>query len=490
MPLCLALALFAPSPSFARNHAIIAGGGCIDLSKGQDFFQSQVNFKEAAFKKMGWDTQRFFADETATRKVTPAGASAPIDVQTDQQFTLQHLEAALDPDAVGDDGKPLYAPGDQVLLSIDTHGMMATPGHPHEICMKDGDGIDRWVPVTQLKAALDKLAAKCDPASAKCVHITVTDGSCYGGGSIPELAGKNVCVISGAPTTHTGQGNDVSLGIVGDMIARAGLGAKFFKDHPVDPPFHPEGVKRMLSANPDVLPSDGKVSMEELFLHARDQGPYGEDHQLAQISSDVEGVGDQVAMTLPFSEVHLDPSTAKTADARNRLDRMEAAYQDARFDAQGRPCAGTALGEIGRQLEQLDAAVNAATPEARADKAYLQSELGKMCWDSPNHHCLHSLAEARDLMSSYVRETKDMWDTTADYNSLLEKGTLANGDAPPDSLAAAKARLKAKLRSVEDSHFKLRYMPLENALYLASYMNERRKHLDDDKTKACRDFTL
>jgi hypothetical protein len=75
--------------------------------------------------------------------------------------------------------------GDQVLLVIDTHGAVRTPGEAtHSVALEGGE-----------RVSLDELRALRDKLAKAGVQVAIVDHSCYSGASL-ALADENTCVLA------------------------------------------------------------------------------------------------------------------------------------------------------------------------------------------------------------------------------------------------------------------------------------------------------
>ncbi|MBI3555764.1 MAG: hypothetical protein HY074_05840 [Deltaproteobacteria bacterium] len=490
----IALSLAFSLPAFAINHAIVTGGCKINKENDAEFHQ-EANFVHDSFKAVGWKTSLTYGEG----------------------FTAAALQAMLNPDA--------FASNDQLLLSISSHG---EEGPPHQICLGDG----RLIDTTELKPLLDKLAAKG-------VKVSVVDNSCFSGGSVKALAGKNVCVVSATYDNVTSFLPSIGTSMTGRLLAKELKNASSaraaqirkvmaaYKDLPID----------LKALGKDDAELEGKgMSLEELFLSARSHRGLKPGEGMAnnysppQISSDVGNGGFRLREAFPayfdFFSMKDKAKSRATTDAFFKKDYFSAAAACAPDNP------FTLFIEFMANLDSI----------ANHDKVTtLLKENG-----------FADLEDVRNQFKDYVKRRGEVWQTwkkaSAEHNAVLKELDqdensdlkdyllLAKKKAALESSAAAfddptqKGEIVAKLKALEDHYHvadrkaaiesdpKLNalfatykrteaaydqaqaldaktsgeklYPKLETVFYQAQYLKQRQENKKDEKAKACSDFSL
>lgn len=102
--------------------------------------------------------------------------------------------------------------GDQLMVSIDTHGARASNEKTHSIAVSGGGATD----LSSLAGAnivnLDTLQKLVDVANLKGVKLAIVDMSCFSGNTL-NLKGSNTCIISASGPNHYGYSGTVDLGL-------------------------------------------------------------------------------------------------------------------------------------------------------------------------------------------------------------------------------------------------------------------------------------
>ena len=169
--ICVALLLCA-SPAFAKKTVILAGGGCEDPRRSNQF---RDNFEQSvqAYRRMGWEVVVLY-----DRGGQVGGGPA-------RPFEVQEFERTVRSTLAGSGG------GDEVMLQIMTHGSRGDHGYCFHESL-DGSGI---YPARKLSSLIQEELARKGRARPQ---LAVYDQSCFGGGSLDVLGSENVCVVSSA----------------------------------------------------------------------------------------------------------------------------------------------------------------------------------------------------------------------------------------------------------------------------------------------------
>ncbi|HAZ13130.1 MAG: hypothetical protein A2X86_15310 [Bdellovibrionales bacterium GWA2_49_15] len=471
----LTFTLFS-TPAWAKNIAIMgaASGQCVDLAKGQDYFEKDTRFMSNAMKKMGWETTTFTGNPR----------------EGESEFMLNTFMQSLNQ----------AGSGDQLFINLNTHGsreqegFSGAPGAVHSICFQGPGGEQHWVSMRTIKEKIAQLASQG-------VKVAVLDSSCYGGGAISQLAGENVCVVSGTTANLTNQGNDVSLSMVAQLAVKKlprGEQDELFQNYPMPglSALRANGVGARMSV--DVSQSEG-VSMENLFLNARTFGAFGHEHMPAQISSDVEGYGHSLGRAL--APLGLAPEYAVTragvinsSMSANVIEAVVASNMqggDARAYYDKYSCAtfDNPFWQVEDFIDQIKTVLaqkklrNEVLSEDEVLMARTLQRLG-----------FNSLEDAQKKMRAYVNERVRLYNEIkilAARIQAYDQDRLPDGKFPPDITRLRKADLK-KMEKAYLDHARLNANSLserlDKAYYLAQYIAQRKTTHEDPKARACADF--
>ena len=169
-------------------------------------------------------------------------------------------------------------PPAQVLIHVITHGSFKG-GHGWAIAGEDitqsvdGDILTGTIlKVSKIKNLLNQIAENG-------TKVAVIDGSCFSGGSINELSGKNICVISSTISNQTTMG----VGVIAPFMKR------FMESL--------DKIDKSMDLN-----GDNKVDLEELYLISRRSSLAINHHNAPMISSQPDISEDILSKPILFNK--------------------------------------------------------------------------------------------------------------------------------------------------------------------------------------------
>jgi hypothetical protein len=231
-------------------RAVVFGGSCEEGSTTNDFHDSFVTIS-AALNGAGWDVRPLFAGDSAHCSVastdpscqgsSPAANCCPAGLDlTEWSVTAIAQAAGKDPSTVGRASKGALiqslqqaatelSPGDELLLVIDTHGYgeqaKGQTYWDHGICVSSDrphGTVANFDPASNQMNAANKeglmymsdpdLQASLKKLQSAGVKMGFLDDSCYGGGSIPQLAAYGCTMASTTAQLVNFENDDTSSG--------------------------------------------------------------------------------------------------------------------------------------------------------------------------------------------------------------------------------------------------------------------------------------
>jgi len=179
--LILSIYAFLPVNGYTQvKQAIIFGGNCNEeVSPIQSLMTRDMSANADSLRKEKWrSTLLHDSDSVLKNKEAPASKEKLIEYLKN---SVNHLKT-----------------GDQLLLTIQTHGKQEQAGKSHEICMNNGEGMP--IDDQQFLEILSK-------AKAKGIRLGILTDACYGGSAVEKLSSYG-CILSTqskyAPATGRG----------------------------------------------------------------------------------------------------------------------------------------------------------------------------------------------------------------------------------------------------------------------------------------------
>lgn len=206
---CLLLT-FAGSASAQTNHLLVMGGGGEPKNRASTIFDAELASLGAfARNNTQWKPSVIFDGGHAQTEAIVTQHFGPFNAAT-QSFSAKNFEALI-----GVYERRLSSgeikPGDKLLIHINSHGALRTPGveETHRISTSDGQA-------TNLQSLggptvpLDRLKKLTELAAQKGVRLGIVDLSCHSGSTL-NLANANTCVIAATGPEHFSYGGGASF---------------------------------------------------------------------------------------------------------------------------------------------------------------------------------------------------------------------------------------------------------------------------------------
>lgn len=169
--------------AFAKKETILFGGGGEPQGVNSTIFDATYANYEPFSKDSGWQARSYFngghAKSEALAQQKLGGANKPMTAQNMNAEISTLKERLMNGDLKA---------GDQLLLTIATHGEKKATESTHKIATTDG------------VFNVDELKSLRDLAEKKGVSLAIIDFSCYSGNTL-KLGSDKTCVISGAADT-------------------------------------------------------------------------------------------------------------------------------------------------------------------------------------------------------------------------------------------------------------------------------------------------
>jgi len=202
-PLVIVLSSLESFADLPVRQAILFGGNCEDPAKAKNDFLEPMSRLARNLKKKGWEVKPIFGERPKGEcelsisdpkcafwdisSLATAVGKTPKDIpEATSSNMLRMLDEAYDQ----------IPSGGELLFVINTHGSQENlaEGVPHKICTADPAGPGNWEAYKYDINSPDFLQ-RLRKLKDKGVKITITDDSCYGGGSIIPLSPFG-CVLS------------------------------------------------------------------------------------------------------------------------------------------------------------------------------------------------------------------------------------------------------------------------------------------------------
>lgn len=214
------------------KKAIIFGGNCNDKDLGisaQELMTDDMLDNAKLLKKSNWETTVLHDTDSKIEKQGPAGQDQLIGSLQDAAANLKN--------------------GDQLLLTIQTHGRAPKPGSPHSICMND------YLALSMKNLDFRKALIS---AKEKGIKIGILTDACYGGAMVKEFAGLG-CILSTQNDLFTATGRPSKKSLEAEAL-RYSHDPKFFKNYPES---YQMGVTSEMSK---ILMKDDKGNLSDVYL--------------------------------------------------------------------------------------------------------------------------------------------------------------------------------------------------------------------------------
>ncbi len=191
-----------------KKHFYFLGGGG-EPNGETTIFDNDVKVISGFINSPGWETTVSFngghkkTEEIIKTKLPKVNNAGPF-IEANYNKLIKEMTDKINNGTLAD--------GDQLMISIDTHGGKKGKENTHKISLTGSEATNLNTLAGAKTVDLDKLQALIDLAAAKGVKLAVIDMSCFSG-NLLNLKTNNACLISATGKDQYGWAGTIDLSV-------------------------------------------------------------------------------------------------------------------------------------------------------------------------------------------------------------------------------------------------------------------------------------